>query len=125
AIVIVIQPDFGAAFVLSLIIFGMWLCGEMRWFHLGGLVLVTIPAAVVAFLTQPYRVRRLFAFLSDDPALRLREGFQLEQSLIAIGSGGLKGLGLGESVQKHHYLFAGHNDFIFAIMAEELGFLRV
>jgi cell division protein FtsW len=125
AVVIVIQPDFGTAFVLSMIIFGMWLCGEMRWFHLSGLVLVTIPAAVAAFLTQPYRVRRLFAFLSDDPELRLREGFQLEQSLIAIGSGGMTGLGLGEGVQKHHYLFAGHNDFIFAIIAEELGFVRV
>jgi cell division protein FtsW len=123
--VIVIQPDFGSAFVLSLIIFGMWLCGEMQWKHLGGLVVAAIPTAIAAFLTQPYRVRRLFAFLSDDPELRLREGFQLEQSLIAIGSGGWAGLGLGEGIQKHHYLFAGHTDFIFAIIAEELGFIRL
>lgn len=125
AAVIVVQPDFGSAFVLSLVIFGMWLCGEMRWFHLGGLVLAAVPAAVAAFLTQPYRIRRLFAFLSDDPSMKFKEGFQLDQSLIAIGSGGMNGLGLGDGIQKHHYLFAGHTDFIFAIMAEELGFIRV
>lgn len=123
--VIVIQPDFGATFVLGLIVFGMWLCGEMQWKHVAGLTFATVPVAVAAFLTQPYRIRRLFAFLSDDPELRLREGFQLEQSLIAIGSGGWSGLGLGEGIQKHHYLYAGHTDFIFAIIAEELGFFRV
>lgn len=123
--VIVIQPDFGATFVLGLIVLGMWVSGEMQWKHIGGLTLATIPVGVAAFLTQPYRLRRLFAFLSDDPELRLREGFQLEQSLIAIGSGGWSGLGLGEGIQKHHYLYAGHTDFIFAILAEELGFIRV
>jgi cell division protein FtsW len=113
------------AFVLLGIIAGMWICGEMRFFHLAGLVLATTPLAVMAFILQPYRIRRLFAFISNDPEMRLREGFQLEQSLIAVGSGGLHGLGLGDGVQKHHYLFAGHTDFIFAIIAEELGFIRI
>jgi cell division protein FtsW len=125
AAVIVLQPDFGSAFVLLGIIAGMWICGEMRFFHLAGLALATAPLAVMAFILQPYRIRRLFAFISNDPEMRLREGFQLEQSLIAVGSGGLHGLGLGDGVQKHHYLFAGHTDFIFAIIAEELGFIRI
>jgi cell division protein FtsW len=124
-VVILLQPDFGSAFVLFGIIVGMWICGEVRVFHLAGLGLAAAPLAALGFIMQPYRVRRLFAFLSDDPEMRLREGFQLEQSLIAVGSGGLHGLGLGDGIQKHHYLFAGHTDFIFAIIAEELGFIRV
>lgn len=125
AVTIVLEPDFGAAFVLCLIIFGMWLCGEVRWFHLFGLAFAAVPPVLVAFLLQPYRLRRLFAFFSDDPESRMTEGYQLYQSLIAIGSGGPWGLGLGNSMQKHHYLFAAHTDFIFAILAEELGFFRV
>ncbi len=124
ALIIVLEPDFGQAFVLSLVIFGMWVCGEVRWFHLIGLTSAGIPAAVAAFVTQPYRIRRLLAFLSDDPEIRMREGYQLYQSLIAVGSGGPYGLGLGQSMQKYHYLSAGHTDFIFAILAEELGFVR-
>lgn len=124
AAIIVLEPDFGSAFVLCLVIFGMWLCGEMRWFHLGGLLVAAIPAAALAFVLQPYRIRRMFAFFSDDPEVLLKEGYQLHQSLIAVGSGGWNGLGLGAGIQKHDYLFAGHNDFIFAILAEELGFYR-
>lgn len=121
-IVIVLEPDFGAAAVLGLTIFGMWICGEMRWFHLIGLVSATIPAAIVAFLTKPYRMLRLMAFLNpDDPEMRMGAGFQLYQSLIAVGSGGVTGLGIGKSMQKYHYLFAGHTDFIFAILGEETG----
>jgi cell division protein FtsW len=123
ALLIVLEPDFGAAFLLCLIVFGMWICGEVRWFHLGGLALASIPAALVAFLDQPYRLVRLAAFIRRDPEMLQGAGFQLHQSLIAIGSGGPLGLGLGASVQKHHYLYAAHTDFIFAILAEELGFL--
>lgn len=124
ALIIVLEPDFGAAFVLCTVIFGMWICGEVRWFHLIGLVSAAIPAAIAAFILEPYRIKRVLAFLSDDPELRMREGFQLYQSLIAVGSGGPFGLGLGNSLQKHHYLSASHTDFIFAIMGEELGFVR-
>ncbi len=121
-LIIVVEPDFGAAFVLGLVIYGMWICGEVRWFHLLGLGAASAPAAAMAFVLQPYRIRRFFAFFSDDPEVLRQEGYQLYQSLIAVGSGGSRGVGLGESMQKHHYLFAGHNDFIFAIVAEELGF---
>ena len=122
ALIIVMEPDFGSAFVLCLIIFGMWLCGEMRWFHLGGLAFAAVPAAVAAILMAPYRVRRFVAFFSDDPEILMREGYQLYQSLVAIGSGGAFGLGLGQSVQKYHFLSASHTDFIFSIIAEEVGF---
>lgn len=122
-VIIVLEPDFGAAFVLGLVLFGMWLCGEMRWFHLFSLASMAIPAAVIAFLLEPYRIRRLMAFLFDDPETMMKEGFQLHQSLIAVGSGGELGLGLGNSIQKYHYLSAGHTDFIFSIVGEEMGFV--
>lgn len=124
ATVVVLQPDFGSAFILCLIVFGMWLCGEVRWFHLSGLAMAGVPALIAAFVLKPYRMRRMFAFFSDDPETLLHEGFQLHQSLIAIGSGGIQGLGLGASAQKQAYVFAGHTDFIFSIFAEEMGFLR-
>lgn len=124
ALIIVLEPDFGGAFTLCAIVFGMWICGEMRWFHLFGLTFAGVPAMVAAFILEPYRIRRLFAFISDNPEIQMREGFQLNQSLIAAGSGGWFGAGLGNSMQKYHYLNAAHTDFIFAIVAEELGFIR-
>jgi cell division protein FtsW len=123
--IIVIEPDFGAAFVLCVVIFGMWLAAEMRWFHLIALVFPMIPAAVAAFLSEPYRIKRLLAFLFRDKDTLMGAGYQLYQSLIAVGSGGMWGLGLGESRQKFHYLTEAHTDFIFAIMGEEYGFVRV
>lgn len=124
AAVIVLEPDFGSAFVLCLIVFGMWLCGEVRWFHLSGIALAAVPAAVMAFILQPYRIKRVLAFIFPSADGAETAGYQLRQSLIAVGSGGPWGLGLGHSVQKYHYLFAGHTDFIFAIVAEEMGFWR-
>lgn len=123
AVLIVIEPDFGAAFVLCVVIFGMWLAAEMRWFHLLALGGSLMPAALFAFLLEPYRFRRLFAFLVRDKETIMGAGFQLHQSLIAIGSGGLFGRGLGESHQKFSYLTESHTDFIFAIICEETGFV--
>ncbi len=132
AAVIIIEPDFGATFVLCLVIFGMWLAGEMRWFHLLGLIAAGLPAIVMAVLLEPYRVKRALSFLfymlapeTVDREMLQGPLFQLRQSLIAVGSGGAWGLGLGESHQKFHYLTEAHSDFIFAILAEELGFARV
>ncbi len=125
ALIIVKEPDFGATFVLCSIIFGMWLAAEMRWLHLIGLILCSVPAAVVVFLSEEYRWRRLIAFLVRDKDTLLGAGFQLNQSLIAVGSGGLWGLGLGNSQQKYGYISEAHTDFIFAIMCEELGFVRI
>lgn len=125
SVVIVVEPDFGAAFVLCAVIFGMWLAAEMCWWHLALLVVATIPAGLIAFLSEPYRWRRLIAFLVRDRDTMMGAGYQLYQSLIAVGSGGPWGLGMGESHQKLHFLTEAHTDFIFAIMCEELGFARV
>lgn len=132
AAVIVVEPDFGAAFVLCVVIFGMWLVAEMRWFHLVGLCSAAIPAGVMAFLLEPYRVKRFLSFAKYlffpkqvDKELLTTVLYQLYQSLITVGSGGMWGLGLGESRQKYHYLTEGNSDFIFAIMCEELGFVRI
>jgi len=119
---IVLEPDLGTA-VLILLTVGtlLFLAGlSWRWLALGaGLAL---PALALLIYLEPYRRARLFAFLDPekDP---LGSGFQALQSLIAIGSGGLAGLGPGDSVQKLYFLPYPHSDFIFAIVGEELGFL--
>lgn len=132
AVIIVAEPDFGASFVLCVVIFGMWLAAEMRWFHLLGLCGAAVPAGVLAFLLEPYRVKRVLAFyqlliVPEKVDKELVQGvlYQLLQSLTAVGSGGMWGLGLGESHQKYHYLTEAHTDFIFAIMCEEFGFVRI
>lgn len=92
---------------------------SLRWMLAGGLLL--LPAMALAIFLQPYRMARLTGFLDPegDPQ---GNGFQLLQSLIAVGSGGLFGLGPGHSVQKLHFLPSPHADFVFSIVAEELGF---
>jgi len=132
AAIIVIEPDFGAAFTLCLTVFGMWFAAGMSGLHLAGLISFIIPAGVLAFRLQPYRVQRALAFAqylfspkTVDKELVRGVLYQLIQSLTAVGSGGLWGLGLGESHQKYHYLSEPHSDFIFAIMCEEFGFVRV
>lgn len=132
AAIIVIEPDFGAAFTLSVAIFAMWVASEMRWFHLLGLVGWSLPAGIAAFKLEPYRVKRVLAFtqlLFDpekvDQSLIRGVLYQLYQSLIAVGSGGLWGVGLGQSMQRYHFPSEAHTDFIFAIMCEEWGFVRI
>src|SRR5690606_27529883 len=93
--------------------------------HLGqlvGIAAAAAPAAVYLILTEPYRMRRLMAFI-DPWADKMDSGWNVIQSLLAIGSGGLFGLGLGEGRQKYLYVPEQHTDFIFAILGEELGFI--
>lgn len=128
AVLIVLEPDYSAAFVLCAIIFGMWLAAEMSWWHLSGLVMVSLPAGIIFFLSEPYRWRRLLAFIRillglEDRQLLQGWGYHLHQSLISIGSGGLWGRGLGESHQKFKFLSEAHTDFIFSIICEETGFI--
>jgi cell division protein FtsW len=90
--------------------------------HIGSMVLVAIPFLYFALFKTPYRRSRLVAFLNpwQDPK---GSGFQIIQSFLALGSGGLLGVGLGRSKQKLLYLPASHTDFIFAIIGEELGLI--
>ena len=114
--------DLGTAVLLTVPAFTLVFLAGVSWQLLatGGLALM--PVLIGTVLLTPYRLKRWMAFL-DPEADPLGNGFQVLQSLIAIGSGGLAGLGPGNSVQKLHFLPSPHADFLFAIVAEELGFL--
>ena len=114
------EPDFGAALVLLATALVMLFVAGARIRDF----LIFFSAAVLAMaalaITSPYRMQRLTAFL-DPWADPFNSGFQLTQSLIAIGRGELFGVGLGDSVQKLFYLPEAHTDFVFAVFAEEFG----
>ncbi len=121
---LLLEPDFGAAVVILLVVMGMLFLSGVKIYQF----LLTFALAAGAFsllaVMSPYRMQRLTSFLNpwSDP---YDSGFQLTQSLIAIGSGSWSGVGLGSSVQKLFYLPEAHNDFMFAILAEELGLIGV
>ncbi|NOX42204.1 MAG: putative lipid II flippase FtsW [Gammaproteobacteria bacterium] len=114
------EPDFGAVVVLSATVFGMLFLAGVRLLHFTVFVAVVIAALVGMAFSAPYRMQRLTTFLNpwDDP---FNSGFQLTQALIAFGRGEWFGVGLGASVQKLFYLPEAHTDFVFAVIAEELG----
>jgi len=117
---ILCQPDFGTAVILGLLLLLMLYVGGAQPLHVLGLVGCGAIAMIAAVQLAPYRMRRLLAFL--DPWQQSQDaGFQLVQSLIAFGSGGLSGVGLGQSKQKMLFLPEAHTDFIFALVGEELG----
>ncbi len=115
------QPDFGAAMSLGLLTFGMLFISGMRLRYLASVLALAVPI-VYKLAMEPYRLRRITSFIDPwkDPQ---GSGFQLIQSFISIGSGGLTGLGLGESKQKLSFLPASHTDFIFCLVGEELGLI--
>ena len=118
------QPDFGSAMLIVATTVGMvWLAGA-RLGHLGGLAALGLPVIAIAAIAEPYRVKRLTSFL-DPWADPFNDGFQLSQALIAIGRGEWFGVGLGASIEKLFYLPEAHSDFIFAVVAEELGFAGI
>jgi len=124
AALLLLEPDFGAATVLLTTGLGVLFLAGVKLRHF--FALVTIAAAGMAALavTSAYRLKRLTAFL-DPWADPFNSGFQLTQSLIAIGRGELFGVGLGASIQKLFYLPEAHTDFVFAVLAEELGLAGV
>ncbi len=119
---ILLEPDFGTAATLSLIVGVMVVGAGLRLGYIAGLAAVVLPLAYVVLVAEPYRWRRLVAFWNPE-ADPLGDGFHLLQSLIAVGSGGWLGRGLMGGVQKLFYLPEPHTDFIFAVIAEELGLL--
>lgn len=114
------QPDFGASVVLVSTALGMMFLGGVRLWLFGVLVAMALGSMAALAITSPYRMERLTAFLNPwaDP---FNSGFQLTQALIAFGRGEWFGVGLGESVQKLFYLPEAHTDFVYAVLAEELG----
>lgn len=119
-ILILIQPDLGTVVALSAVIFIMLFAAGAKLRHLLWILLAAAPFLYFLIFSVPYRRMRIMAFLNPwtDP---LGSGFQLIQSQVALGSGGLLGRGLGRSLQKLFYLPAGHTDFIFSLIGEELG----
>jgi len=124
ALLLLAEPDFGAASVLFITGFGiLFIAGaRLRYVLLGAAAV--IGAGVLLVVMAPYRMQRVTSFL-DPWADPFNSGFQLTQSLIAIGRGEWFGVGLGESVQKLFYLPEAHTDFLFAVLAEELGLVGV
>lgn len=120
AVLLILEPDFGAVVVLMSVVLGMLFIAGARLWQFSALFLAAAGSMTVLAITSPYRLNRITSFLDpwSDP---YNSGFQLTQSLIAIGSGGWAGLGIGGSIQKLHYLPEAHTDFLFAVLAEELG----
>jgi cell division protein FtsW len=119
---IMLQPDLGTGTVMVGTCVVMIFISGARIMHFAWMGIAGLAGFVALVLSAPYRIKRITSFLDpwEDP---LNSGFQIIQSLYAIGPGGLFGLGLGESRQKFFYLPEPQNDFIFAILAEELGFI--
>lgn len=114
------QPDLGSVLILAMITGAMLFVGGARMDQLLALGCAAVPVLLAVVMHESYRSSRLLAFLDPwkDPQ---RSGFHIIQSLLALGSGGVTGLGLGHSTQKFFYLPERHTDFIFAIIGEELG----
>jgi cell division protein FtsW len=119
---VVMEPDMGTACMISLIAFVMLFVSGLSLRYVLGVALAALPAAYLLIVRVPYRLQRVQTFFSPgaDPQ---GHGFQLLQSLIAIGSGGFTGVGLMESRQKLFFLPEAHTDFIFSVICEELGFI--
>ena len=116
------QPDMGMVLVLGAVTMAMLFFAGARVLHLAGIAAASIPLVVIAVQMAPYRLARVLSFLNPE-AYGETSGYQTIQSLIAIGSGGLFGRGLGASRAKLFYLPQSHNDFIASVVAEELGFV--
>ena len=121
---LLMQPDLGTVIVMLVTLFGMLFIAGAKLTQFLALMVAGIAAVVGLILIEPYRMRRVTSFLDpwEDP---FGSGYQLTQSLMAFGRGEWFGQGLGNSIQKLEYLPEAHTDFVFAVVAEELGFVGV
>ena len=123
-VILLKQPDMGTAMVICFAMFALLVAAGARMRHLATIGGTLAAVATLLAIVEPYRRERLMSFL--DPWSDAGDtGFQAAQAMIAIGSGGLFGTGLGESVQKIHYLPEAHTDMILAIVGEELGLVGI
>lgn len=122
AVLLLKEPDFGATVVVTATVLGMMFLAGIHLRHFAALFVAILGALAVIAVSAPYRLARLTGFLNpwERP---FDTGYQLTQSLIAFGRGGWFGVGLGKSIQKMFYLPEAHTDFLFAVIAEELGFV--
>jgi cell division protein FtsW len=121
---LLLEPDFGAFAVITVIAMGILFLGGMNWRLFAGLLMMLLAGFVLLIWTSPYRMQRIAGFMDPwaDPYGR---GYQLSHALIAFGRGEWLGVGLGASVEKLFYLPEAHTDFLLAVIAEELGFVGV
>lgn len=119
-LLIFLEPDFGTVVIIWIVIFLIFFIGNVRFPHMISLGLAGIAVLVAYMFMEDYRRERIFAFFNKT-ADTGGVNFQVNQSLIALGSGNIIGLGLGNSIQKYSYLPEAHTDFIFAILGEEFG----
>jgi cell division protein FtsW len=123
-VLLLLQPDLGSALTIGAVAMVMLLVAGTRLSYLASVVILAIPFLYFAIMNVEYRRQRIMAFLDpwQDPT---NTGFQIIQSWIAFGTGGLFGTGLGEGKQKLFFLPEAHTDFIFSVVGEELGFAGV
>ena len=121
---ILIQPDFGSVVILGIITWIMLFVGGIRILYLSSSIAIILPFAYLFMVNAEYRSRRILSFLNpwDYPA---NEGYQIVHSLMAFGTGGIWGTGIGKGYQKLFYLPEPHTDFIFSVIGEELGLVGV
>ena len=119
-----LQPDFGSAVILTAITWVMLFVGGVRLSHLASALIVAAPLLAYVAVQEPYRLQRLMVFLDPwrDPG---GDGYQMTHALMAFGSGQTWGTGIGKGMQKLFYLPEPHTDFIFAVIGEELGLVGV
>lgn len=124
ALLLLGQPDLGTVVVMLVTLFGMLFIAGAKLSQFIALMVAGVAAVVGLIVIEPYRVRRVTSFWEpwNDP---FGSGYQLTQSLMAFGRGDWMGQGLGNSIQKLEYLPEAHTDFVFAVLAEELGFVGV
>ncbi len=112
--------DFGTAALMGAVLLILLFVARARWTHLGLLAVLAVAAGVGTIIVKPHRIERIKTFVAETPD-PLGPGYQINQALLAIGSGGWFGRGLGAGIQKYGYLPQDNNDFILAIICEELG----
>jgi cell division protein FtsW len=120
-LLIFLEPDFGTVIIIWVSVFILFFIGNTRFPHMISLGAIGLVTLVAYMFMEEYRRERIFAFFNKTADAASGANFQVNQSLIALGSGHLFGLGLGNSIQKYSYLPEAHTDFIFAILGEETG----
>ena len=121
-VLLLAEPDFGAVVVMMTAVLGMMFLGGVRLIQFVSLIAVSAGAIALMAVSQPYRMQRLITFMDPWSEENVYDsGYQLTQALIAFGRGDWSGTGLGNSIQKLFYLPEAHTDFVFAIIAEEMG----
>lgn len=129
AALLLAQPDFGSTAVIFAVVLGMMFLAGVCLIRFFASISVVAVIGVVVLLREPYRAARLYSYFYQDPFagdnMFSQGGFQIANSLIAIARGKITGVGIGESLEKHAYLPEAHTDFIFSILAEEMGLIGV